>query len=262
MDIYKFEGGRVLEASKSLSRALELLVHWRDRPTVTLDELVAVTGWPKTTVHRLVTSLVSAGLLAPGTEGYGYRLGLTWLEYGQLVADRLDIRAISLPLMKQLCDEVDEAVNLVVADGDEAIYIEKVDCNHPVRVYTRVGRRAPLYAGACPRILLAYKSDEEIESYLQRVDLKAYASRTLTDRDKLISVLRESRRKGYTVSYAELEEGTAAIGLPIFDHRGQCVAGLSLAGPDTRFQEKDIPVLLAAARRTAEEISKSLGYKR
>jgi IclR family KDG regulon transcriptional repressor len=247
--------------SKSLTRALALLAYWQDRPTVTLDELVAFTGWPKTTVHRLVTSLVSAGLLAPGAEGYGYRLGLKWLEYGQLVADRLDLRAVALPVMKRLRDEVEEAVNLVIADGDEALYIEKVDCNRPVRVYTKVGRRAPLYAGACPRILLAHKSEEEIQAYLQRVELKAYASGTVTERDKLYAILLQSREQGYTLSYAELEEGTAAIGLPIFDHRGTCVAGLSLAGPDARFRETDIPGLLAAARKAAREISQAFGYK-
>ena len=66
--------------------------------------------------------------------------------------------------MKELRDSLGQAVNLIIQDGNDAIYVEKMEGAQPVRVYTAVGRRAPLYAGACPRILLSYFSEEENEN--------------------------------------------------------------------------------------------------
>lgn len=248
------------DKNKTVVKSLDLLNLFVTRPALSLNEMVELSGIPKTSVHRMVKSLEDMGFLHKDAQGR-YSLGLLFLQFGQLVADRLDIRHLALPLMNQLRDEVGEAVNLIMKDGQDAIYIEKVDTPHPVRLYTKIGRRAPLYSGACSRIILAFLPDEEREKYLKEIELRPIGYGTITDRDVLRQVVELSRRQGYTVSHSELENDTAAVAAPIFNFTGQMVAGLSIAGPESRFQQDRLPYLIEKVKQAAADISKKLGWQ-
>lgn len=128
--------------NKTVVKSMEILRLFIARDQLTLNEMIELSGMPKTSVHRMASSLADMGLLEKHDSGV-YRLGLMFLEYGQLVADRLDIRRIARPFMEGLRDEVGEAVQLIVREGDEAIYVDKIEGTQPVRLYTAVGRRSP-----------------------------------------------------------------------------------------------------------------------
>lgn len=156
--------------NKTVVKSMALLNLFLHKPSLTLSELVALTGMPKTSVHRMVSSLEEMGFLSRDASG-SYSLGLVFLEFGQLVADRLDIRKIAKSVMEELCREVDEAVQLIMRDGNEAIYVEKIEGTQTVRLYTAIGRRSPLYAGACARSILSFLPREEIEAYIKQTEL-------------------------------------------------------------------------------------------
>lgn len=241
-------------------KSLDVLNLFIQHTKLTFNEIVDLLGAPKTSVHRMVGSRETMGFLQKDSEGR-YLLGLRFLQFGQLVAERLDIREIAFPIMKELRDEVKEAVHLIIKDGNEAIYIEKLDTPHPVRLYTQVGRRAPLYAGACSRIILSYLDKEEQERYLIETELAAIGTGTITDKELLRQSLAEAREAGYTISYSELENETVAIAAPIFDHTGSLAAGLSIAGPESRFGNERLPKLIILIKKAAKEVSSQLGYK-
>jgi DNA-binding IclR family transcriptional regulator len=236
---------------------LNLFLHYSE---LTLNEMVEHLGVPKTSVHRMAGSFETMGFLQKNDEGR-YKLGLPFLQFGQLVAERLDIRQIALPIMKELRDRAKEAVNLIIKDSNDAIYIEKVDTLHPVRLYTKVGRRAPLYAGACSRIILAFLDEDEQERYVRETKMVPIGSGTITDKDQMREVLADARENGYTISDSELENETISIAAPIFDHTGSLAAGLSIAGPDSRFGEERHPELIELLKSAAKEISFQLGYQ-
>ncbi|MBA2871133.1 DNA-binding IclR family transcriptional regulator [Anoxybacillus calidus] len=244
--------------NKTVVKALELLQLFTTYEQLTLQEIVQLTKLPKTSVFRMVQSLMTTGFLKK--EGEAYELGLSLLQFGCLVTERLDVRKVALPIMKQLREETNEAVNLVVKDGDEAIYVEKVETSEPVRVYTRVGRRAPLYAGACPRVLLTFMSIEEQKKYLDRVELIPITSKTIVNREELKNLINEAKKKGYTVSHSELADYSSAVAVPIFNHEGKVVAGLSVVGPENRFQSSYIEQLVPKLKHKAGQISKALGF--
>jgi len=245
--------------NKTVIKSKDLLTLFLTHSKLSFNEIIQLTGTPKTSVHRMLGSLEDMGFLDKDEDNL-YSLGLLFLQFGQLVADRLDIRQLALPVMKKLRDETEEAVNLIIKDGDEAMYVEKLDSTHPVRLYTAVGRRSPLYAGACPRIILAFLPQEEQEQYLKTIDFKMYASGTITDIDKLRLVLEETKNSGYAISKSELEDHTTAIAAPIFDHKGKVVGGLSLAGPDIRFQAERLPEFIEKVKAHAKEVSERMGY--
>ncbi|PZE19340.1 IclR family transcriptional regulator [Paenibacillus xerothermodurans] len=245
--------------NKTVVKSMDLLNLFLANTKLTLNEMVHLSGIPKTSVHRMIGSLEDMGFLNKDDEGK-YSLGLLFLQFGQLVADRLDIRRVALPVMQSLRDDVEEAVNLIVKDGNESIYIEKLESIHPVRLYTKIGRRAPLYAGACSRVILAYLPEHEIDEYLNQNQLQPIGLGTITYKQQLRLVLEESRLKGYTLSYSELENYTAALAAPIFDYTGQIAGGISIAGPDSRFGQDRLPELVEKVKAAADEISRKLGW--
>ncbi|NPV69029.1 MAG: IclR family transcriptional regulator [Firmicutes bacterium] len=255
----------VKNANASSIKALKLLnLFTPSIPSLTLDDISTMSGLSKSTAFRMLSALVSSGLIDVSGDSRGprrYRLGLRLLELGQMVAEQMEIRSIALPFMVKLRDEIEEAVQLVVMDREEAVYIEKVETTQPVRLYTRVGRKAPVYAGACPRALVAFLPDDELQRILDEQILQRFTPVTITDRKELEERIRMERAQGYTISCGELYEGTWAIAMPIRDYTGKVVASISIAGPQARFGPEREPVLVKALKSCVDAVSSKLGYR-
>lgn len=249
-----------MSKNKTVVRTMDILNLFIEHEKLTFQEIVNLSGIPKTSVYRMLKSLEEMTFLEKGDDNY-YRLGLTLLKFGTLVSERLDLRQIAYPIMKELHDEIEEAVQLIILQKDEAMYIEKIDRKQKVRLYTGVGRKAPLYAGACSRVLLSFMDDQSIKDYIQNTTLQQHAKGTITDKRKLYQTIDEARKNGYTLSYAELQDHSAAIAAPIFDHMGKVIAGLSIAGIEMNYQGENISFFAKKVINKANEISKRLGYK-
>ncbi|MFX3622520.1 MAG: IclR family transcriptional regulator [Ectobacillus sp.] len=247
--------------NKTVLKSLQILNLFLDHEQLSFQEIVQLSRLPKTSAHRMVSSLEDMGFLSRNMDGK-YELGLLFLQFGHLVAERLNIRKVALPIMRRLKEETGEAVNLVVRDDNEAIYIEKVDTTERLRVYTQIGRRAPLYGGACPRILLAFLPEQERERYIEQTELISYANQTITDKQVLRDVLRDCRKNGFSISHSELENDSSAIGAPIFNYESRAVAGISVVGAEIRFRnEQYAQNLVAKVTEAARDISYLLGWK-
>ncbi|AFZ69364.1 transcriptional regulator (plasmid) [Deinococcus peraridilitoris DSM 19664] len=244
--------------NSTVLKTLSLLELFTNHPSLSLQQISELAGLPKGSAHRLVTTLQAAGLLQRATNGH-YMLGYSFLHYGNLVAERVNIRQLALAPMRTLLEATGEAVSLVLQDGTEAIYVERFESTQPVRTYTRIGRRAPLYAGACPRAILTFRTDQEIHAYLQNAPLTPYASGTITDPTTLWQKILRDRTTGFTVSYSELEDATAGVAAPVFAANGVVAASISLSGPEFRFQQERIPFLAHQTRHAAQQLSKQLG---
>ena len=254
--------------SKTMEKGLQLLdLFTEERPYWRLDELSAHTDIPKPTALRLLRTLVRSGLLQRteiernGTiiDGEEYALGLKLMELGERVANNLEIRSIALPYMKQLQMQFNEAIQLVTREGDSGVYIEKVESTRPVRLYTRVGRHAPLYAGACTRTLLTFLPDYEIHNILEK-PLTNYAAQTPKNREDVWALIKKVRDEGYAYSESELEEGTVSIAVPIFNSRGDVAYAISIAGFPGSLPKENAHLFIQPLWEAASKISKKIGY--
>lgn len=251
--------------SKTLEKGIQLFeLFTSDKPIWSMDEISEYTKIPKPTVYRLLKIFVDNEFLQKTTaengEGYRFSLGLKFLELGSVVLSTFDIRKIALPPMRELQQKFNEAVQLSYKDGEEGLYIEKVESTKPVRLYTRVGRKAPLYAGACMRTILAFQPQEEID-YIISKNLNQIASGTPQSKDNVLQLLVQCRTEGYSYSISELEEGTFSIAVPIFNHEGQVKYSLSIAGIATSFTQQQIKEFVTELWNVAAEISAGIGYK-
>lgn len=226
---------------------------------LTFQEIITLSNIPKSSVYRMLMSLEELGFLEKG-EDAKYRLGTIFLKYGHLVASRLDLRQTALPIMEAMHETTKEVINLIVQDGNDGIYIEKIDHYQNVRLYTALSRKSPLYAGACPRAILAFLPEEKIHTYLANVAFEPIANNTPKNVEDLKVTLKRERAQGYTTSFSELENHTAAVAAPIFDYRGIVVASISIAGIEANYTGEHLQQLIAEVVSGATKISQQLGY--
>jgi IclR family transcriptional regulator, KDG regulon repressor len=254
--------------SKTMEKGLQLLdLFTDDRPYWRLDEIATYTELPKPTALRLLRTLVATGFLQRTSverngaiiDGDSYSLGLKLLQLGERVAGGLEIRNIALPFMKQLQMQFNEAIQLVTRENNNGVYIEKVESTRPVRLYTRVGRHAPLYAGACTRTLLSFLPDDEIDDILS-APLTIYASQTPKSVKEVWEHIKQVRSEGYAYSLSELEEGTVSIAVPIFNRHGEVQYSISIAGFPTSLPKENAHLFLHSLWEAAANISEKIGY--
>lgn len=246
--------------NKTVIRTMELLTLFMEHAELTFQEIVELSDVPKSSVFRMLTSLEEMKFLEKGIDNK-YRLGTIFLQFGHLVSSRMNIRQFAEPIMRALHEETREAINLAILEQDEAVYVEKIDHYQKVKLYTSVGRRSPLYGGACARAILTFMPDSQIEAYLKRVTLVPYTESTLVSQKELWRAIEESRERGYTVSMSELENHTASVAAPIYNYRGEVIASISIAGIEHDFTEEVVTHYGEQMKKAAEEISKQLGYQ-
>lgn len=244
----------------SVLRALRLLDCFeRGRPEMSLAELVRCSGYSKTTAYRLLLTLEEAGWLERGTGG-AFRLTIKPFQVGSVLVDSLELRQEAAAVMARLAVECDETAYLTVPAGAHAVCLERIDSAQGVRIADLyVGGSQPLHVGAGPRVLLAYREAELLPAVLAG-PLERRTPRTIADPEALRADLAAIRERGYGISDEDATTGVAAIGAPVYDATGRCVAGLSLGG----LAHQIIPVrpehrdaLLAGAA----EISRRLGHR-
>ena len=245
----------------SVLRALRLLDCFeRGRPEMTLAELVRCSGYSKTTAYRLLLTLEEAGWLER-RQGGAFRLTIKPFQVGSILVDSLELRQEAAAVMARLAVECDDTVYLTVPAGTHAVCLERVDSGQGVRLADLyVGGSQPLHLGAGPRALLANLEDELLPGVLA-AGLVRRTDRTFVDPAALRAELAATRERGYSISDEDVTEGVAAIGAPIRDGSGRCVAALSLGGLAHRIipvRARQVDCLLQACA----EISTRLGYRR
>lgn len=246
--------------ANTFDKGLKILdLFTREKSRMTLREVAERSGLSKPTALRLLNTLEANGYLMRD-KSKAYCLGLKFLELGNSVAERLDIRNAAIPHMDDLLLRVDQAVNLVIRDGLEGVYIEKRETSHPVRMYTRIGRRAPIYAGACSRALIAFLPEKELQEILSQLTFEPRTPKTPKNIEDLQERLQRERAQGFCMSDGELFEGTGSLGMPVRDHSRKVVGSISISGPIGSFGEEKREYMVKALTRCADAVSRELGY--
>ena len=247
---------------QSVERAILLLkLLSEDAPELGLAELARRSGLQKSTVHRLLRTLVSQGLVEQNPETGKYRLSLGILELAGAVLKRMDdLQQVARPFLKALAEQCEETVNLTVFAGDGVINVDRIPSPHRVRNIGWVGRKMPLHCVSAGKIFLAYMPPEKLEEFLNGAELTRFTPHTITDPECLREELQRVREQGYSVGLEELEEGLNAVAAPIRDYRGEVVAAISVSGPSFRLTRERVPEIAELAKKAADEVSRYLGY--
>ena len=223
---------------------------------ISLTRLAEQADLHTASAHRILGALMAHGLVEKTGAGE-YDLGVRWLEVGNRLRARMNIRQMAMPTMQKLAELTGETVNLIVRRGDEAVYIERVSGGQTlIQVVQVVGAHAPLHVTAVGKIFLAEDSASGVMGYADRTGLPAYTPNTLVTLESLRPELETIRLEKIAYDREEAELGVACIGAPIRDVDGKLVAGLSISAPAGRHK----PGWTEALKLAAEQTGAAMGY--
>lgn len=251
------------EQVSSILRALQILECFMDNDTEwTLKALVDQLGMPTTTVFRQVSTLTDRQYLVQDPVRKSYQVGPRLMLLASAILGQSDLRRIARPELERLSSTLQETINLSVLLEHDIFYLDKVETHRSIVCNTQVGSRAPAYATSSGKIMLAFKSEEDIDEYCRWMAQKAHAltGSTVVDPERLRTELALARTQGYAMDNGEIEEGLICVGAPIYDMNHRVVASVSVSGPDYRMKE-DQDVMIREVRRAAENISRLLGCR-
>lgn len=243
--------------SQSLERALELLNKLADGPK-RLGPLAEDLQIHKSTVLRLLQTLERQGFVRREGDPPEFTLGFRLVELSQSLLEQVDIRRVAAAPLKSLGEQTGETIHLAILDGAEVVYLDKVESVHPVRMYSKVGARAPAYCTGVGKILLAYTD----EALWPAMELHRFTDQTITTRDGLRAAAAEIRARGWGRDEREHEEAIRCIAAPVFGSSGaNAVAAVSVSVPASRLSVEQLDQYVDALLTATDAISVGLGAR-
>lgn len=251
-----------MKGIQSIEKAFALLERFSHREKeYSVTEISQALGLPRSTISRIIGTLVRLGYLKQNSESKRYGLGLKFLYLASIVQESFILRDIATPVLHRLRDLLGETVYMDVRDGCDRVCIESFQGLEQVRTIVEVGQRAPLYIGADSLMLLASLSKEEIDDYLKTVELVPYTENTIVNADVLVAKIVEAKENGYTYSVGQYHPGSACISAPVKDRTGKVVACISVSFPISRAVSSYFRIYKPSIVSAAREISALNGYE-
>lgn len=246
--------------TQSLDRGLSvlMLVSNSAQPGLSLAACTTALGLSKATTLRMLQTLVRRGFLDQDGETGLYNLGPTTIHLGAEYLRRIDVRDRALPHMRALVSATGETAHLGVLRGSNVVYVELVQSEVPVRIFSEIGDAIPAYATAAGKAILSWIPHNQVRKHLPKV-LEARTPHTITSIDRLFDDIRETRERGYAIDRTENRENVRGFAAPILDHNGDVVAAIAVAAPSERITDELEGRMIREVRRAARLVSLEMG---
>ena len=221
----------------------------------TASELLKSEDIPKTTLYRLLASMVQNEFLAYHPETGIYSLGSKFTSTYVSMDERASrLREVALPHLRFLAEQVQETVKLSVLSGMHSYTISSVEGTRPMRISIDTGAVFPLHAGAAGKVLMCCLSEQAIRRYYELYGIR-YTDTTIMTVEEILQELDIVRKQGFAVDRGEYMSEIRAVAVPVLDTVGQTIAAISIAYPASTQEHTDIDYLAAIITQTARSVS-------
>jgi DNA-binding IclR family transcriptional regulator len=225
--------------------------------SVRLADLVQHAGYPRPTVHRLLTELKRFGFAEQEEATGRYRLGPKILLLSAQCLGGLDLRQAAQPILRKLVDEIGHTSHLGVLDGHKITYIDKVESWEGVRLASTLGQQRIASATSLGKIILAFSATAIVDNYL-REPLPRQTANSITTPDDFRKELDKARGAGIAFDLEECEPGIRCVAAPIFDHNGSAIAAISVSTLASLVSLDELQELGKKVAAAAEAITRSI----
>jgi IclR family pca regulon transcriptional regulator len=209
-----------------LAKGLEVILAFRrEAPSLTLSEVASFAKLSPATARRCLLTLTELGYVVQS--GRNFLLRPKVLELGAAYLESMNIETLTKTYLEDLASQTGDSAALTVLDGNEIVYVARASVRTLMRLEAHVGSRFPAYATSMGRVLLAGLGPERLKRYFDDTNFIALTEHTQTDRTKVMKLVEDCRRAGYSAVEDELAYGVVAVAVPVFDQSRRVVAALN-----------------------------------
>ncbi|MEM4989745.1 IclR family transcriptional regulator C-terminal domain-containing protein [Collimonas sp. H4R21] len=198
-----------------------------DTVRLTASELAEKVALSRSAARRYLLTLVHIGLAA--TDGRSFWLTPKVLNLGRSYLDSARLPRAIVPFLQRLTLQLQESTNYSVLEGDDVVYVSRVNAPRLLTTGFEPGTRLPAYTSTAGRVLLSALPDVDLRAYLDRIELIAYTHLTVMDKEQLFQELIAIREDGFGVTENQYEIGLRGISVPIKSRRGALIGALSVS---------------------------------
>ena len=244
----------------SVAKAMELLQALsRAEKPLTLAELTECSGYPKSTVFGLLTTMRAYDVITQTPEGK-YALGLRLFEYGRQVERKWDISRVARPYMEHLSQRTGASVMLSICEGGSVITLDQVEARDKLRIVSDAGARLPIYCTSQGKVFLAHMPRAQAEKLLRRQSMTQFTPHTITDVSALLQEVDACRTNGFAIENGEYKIGLRSVSAPVFDREGQMRYTLTVVGLFRHVASGEFEEAVDMVCAAAGSLSRELGY--
>lgn len=248
-----------VSASSAISRSFNVLeVLSRQLRPISIQEISLELGVPRQSVHRLVSQLEALEIVTREIGSDRFLVGGRLKSLSLACLSSHQQTASSHAILERLVADVGETCNVGMLDGGQVFYIDRVECDWPLRVQLRPGSRVPAHCTAIGKLLLAFSESRARQRILAGMNLSQLTDNTITDPALLDLAFEEIRTRDFSVNNEEDALGLIAVAVPIRDPSGAVIAGLGMHAPTARVSIERAKGLLPRIRAAADEIASAM----
>jgi DNA-binding IclR family transcriptional regulator len=248
-----------LDANQSLSKALQIIKDLSaTEGDIGVRELGRRLSIPPSVVHRLLATLKNHDFVEQDPRTMRYRVGFGLYSAGQSYLMQRTLADAAFDELQQLAQRFEMSAYLGVLHDVEIVYFLSLP-SHPMPINPQPGRTVPVHTTALGKAIAAGMEDEEMKSFVNRLDLKRHTDKTLTDAADFLESVNACRRDGFATCIEENVDGVFAVGVPIFDDRADIIASMSLGTSDREMFYSTLNVAIEALHAAAGRIAERLG---
>jgi IclR family transcriptional regulator, KDG regulon repressor len=214
-------------------------------------------GISKSTVHGITTALEEQGAIIRNPDSKRYTIGLTLMELGKAVYERVDIIKSARPAMENLMEQCGESVFLGVRNAHHVTVIDIVESRKDFKISSPIGTALPLLAGAVGKVFLSVMPAPEAAAYLKTHPLPRFTSRTIVEAAMYLEELQTVKKRGYALDDEEYLAGVRAVAVCL-SSRGGYLPALWVVGFKAGMSDDLMPGIIDQTLAAARQINQSL----
>ena len=240
---------------QSLERAFAILeLFQNNKSEMSLKEISDSLGLNKSTTFGLVNSLTTLGYLLQNDDNQKYSLGLKILSLTNAVKTNNILIRAARPYLEELSAKYRETVHSAQEMNGSIVYLDKVEADTSIYINTQMGTKNYMHCTGVGKVLLAYKSDEELDAFLSK-PLKPLTFNTITEPKAFKAEMRRIRENGFGGDDEEIEIGLSCVAVPVMKSENKPGFAISIAGPTARINEYKKHDIVDDLKKTASSLS-------
>lgn len=248
---------------QSAERIFQVMEMLADNGEMGLMEISAALGLHKSTVHRLLMSLIYMGYAKQDETTQKYMLTYKVVNMAGKILEHMDILQVARSYMERLSDLSGETVHLVQREGSNILYIYKIEAKvGTIRMVSHVGMVHPMYCSGVGKAIMATLPEEEVRQIWDESVIEKKTEKTITDYTEMLRVLEEVKKNGYALDDEENEKGVRCIAACLRGYQKEVKYAFSISGPTSRMTRERVAELAVDVKKVQEELSRELGYYR